>query len=574
MNTLYSLIHSPTPLMRGGSELLVLAVLVLTGLVFTRLARRVHLPAVTGQIVGGILLGQYVLHLFDERVLLEFRPITNFVLGFIGLIIGSHLDFRKLHNAGRRITWITAIDILLVGPLVFITLHLLLGPNLYLCLLASIIAGATAPGSMLHVVKDKQARGMFTKTLMAVVALNNVVIILLFYAMLSVIESHAAGELRWWMFVARPARYLGESLLDGGIIGAGLIVLTERMKKLHFSFPAMVLLAVVLGVGVSETLHFSGLLSCLMLGMIITNFSHYRDEFFSAFHDLEEIIFSLFFVLAGTHFNFPAMKVAGAAGAARIVARAAGKYAGPSLGAKFAGSTQTVRKLIGISLFPLAGVAIGLTLVAESSPVMAGQAQLLTAVVLTAVMVFELGGPILTGVAIRKAGEAHKNRLRLLDFLQEEFIKIGIDAHDKWAALDEMAEFLHRTHHIKELSVEALKRSVRDRENEITTGIGQTLAIPHAIIDGGPMIRGVIGVCRDGIEFDSFDGKPVKIVILIATPRDHYEMHLQVLANVAKIFGHHSIIKEKIITARPPEEVYELLQNEEVDKLNPFFDEE
>ncbi|MCD4829166.1 MAG: cation:proton antiporter [Candidatus Cloacimonetes bacterium] len=572
MQAFYELIHREAPLVRGSSELFVLAVLVLTGLLFTRLARRVHLPAVTGQILGGILIGQYVLHIFDEQILLNFRPITNFVLGFIGLIIGSHLDFRKLHNAGRRIIWITVIDILLVAPLVFVTMRYMLRLDLYISLLVAVIAGATAPGSVLHVVKDRQARGMFTKTVLAVVALNNVLIILLFYTMLNIIQSHAAGELRWWMFALGPLRYLGESLLDGGLLGLGLILLTEKFKKLHFSFPAMVLLSVVLAVGISESLHFSGLLSCLILGMIITNFSHYREEFFSAFHDLEEIIFSLFFVLAGTHFDFTAMKVAGVAGLALIAARSVGKFAGPSLGAVFARSTKTTRRLIGISLFPMAGVAIGLVLVAGSSEMFAGHASLLTAIVLTAVVVFELMGPVLTGVAIKRSGEAHKNRLRLLDFLQEEYIKIGLDAEDKWEVLDEMAEFLYMTHNIKELSLEELKISVREREHEITTGVGQNLAIPHAIIDGGPMIRGVIGICANGIEFESFDGKPVKIIILIATPRDHYEMHLQVLANVAKIFGHHSIIKEKIINARLPEEVYELLQNEEVDKLNPFFD--
>ena len=574
MQELYGLIHSETPLVRGGSELFVLAVLVLTGLLFTRLARKIHLPAVTGQILGGIIIGQYVLHVFDEHVLLNFRPITNFVLGFIGLIIGSHLDFRKLHNAGRRIIWITAMDILLVGPLVFVTMHYLLHLDLYFCLLASVIACATAPGSVLHVVKDRQARGMFTKTVLAVVALNNVIIIVLFYTMLKVIDAHGAGELRWWMITVRPLMYLGESLIDGGLIGLGLIIITERLKKLHFSFPAMVLLAVVLSVGISETLHFSGLLSCLILGMIITNFSRYREEFFSAFHDLEEIIFSLFFVLAGTHFDFAAMKVAGVAGLALIAARSVGKFVGPSVGAVFASSTQTTRKLIGLSLFPLAGVAIGLVLIAENSGILGAQSSLLTASILTAVVVFELAGPVLTGLAIQRSGEARKNRLRLLDFLQEEYIKIGLESDDKWEALDEMAEFLYMTHNIQELSLDELKASVRERENEITTGIGQNLAIPHAIIDGGPMIRGVIGICPQGIEFESFDGKPVKIVILIATPRDHYEMHLQVLANVAKIFGHHSIIKEKIINARNPEQVYELLQNEEVDKLNPFFDED
>lgn len=567
--------HSPLITSGAGGEgliLIMLAVLVLTGILFTRLARRIHLPAVTGQILGGIIIGHYILNIFPENAYESFAPVTKFVLGLIGLTIGSHIDFRKLHNAGRRIIWIALFDLVLTIPLVYLGLRYIAGMTFHVSLIAAVIAGATAPGSVIHVINEKRSKGIFTKTVLAVVALNNVIVILLFYTVYYILSEPVPRDVSLVQAILQPLIYLVESLVDGGAIGLALIWFTERKHRMRISFPAMVLLALVLTVGISESLHFSGLLSCMILGMIITNFSKYRDEFFSALSELEEVIYALFFVLAGTHFDFGAMRIAGFAGLVLILIRFAGKYGGPTLGALLARATRTVRQDIGIALFPLAGLAIGLVLFAENALSLREHSGEITAIVLSAVVVFELAGPIFTGLAIRRAGEEMKNRLRLLDFLQEEYIMIGQEPMDKWKTLEVLAEFLHRTHNMKEVSLKELKKTVLNREREISTGIGGNIAIPHAVVDGGPQIQGVIGVWKNGVDFDSFDGEPVHIIIMVATPRDHYELHLQVLATVAKIFGHHSHIKEMITAARTPEEVYEILQREEVDDLNPFFE--
>ncbi len=566
-------VHRETALLENGNTLLILSILVLTGFVFTKLSAKIKLPSVTGKIIGGIIIGHYVLNIFPESAYEGFTPITNFVLGLIGLSIGSHLDFRKLHNSGKRIIWITLVDILCVIPLVFTGLYYVLGVPVEVALFVSIIASATAPGSILHVVKEKRAKGIFTKTLLAVVALNNVIVILLFYSVYYfLLQRNLHAEFNVGKMILQPFIYLFESLLDGGGIGLALILFTERKKKIHASFPTMVLLALIITVGISESFRFSGLLSSLILGMIITNFSKYKEDFFSAFHDLEDAIYALFFVLAGTHFDFHALLISGVAGIIMIVARFVGKSTAPVLGAVFANSTKTITQNIGIAMYPLAGLAIGLTLFVENSVVFKGISSSVTAIVLSAVVVYELIGPIFTGQAIKRSGEVNKDRLRLLDFLQEEFIKIDLQAKDKWSALEELSHFMHVTHNIQEISQEDLVNSVKQRENEISTGIGNGIAIPHAVIEGGPNIRGVIATVKDGIDFEALDNKPVNIIILIATPKSQYKLHLQALATIAKIFGHHSHIKEMIVHADSPEEVFEILQREEVDKLNHFFE--
>ncbi len=560
-----ALINSPNPL-------LVLAVILIVGFVFSRLARKLKIPTVTMQILGGFILGHYVLNLFRDEAYVSFEPITNFALGFIGLTIGSHLNFRKLHNAGKRIILITLTDVILTPVIVFSALYWLAGLQFEISLLIAVIAITTAPGSTLHIVKEKRAKGIFTKTILAVVAFNNVLTILIFYiAYYFLYYRSAAHEFSLLGTIGNPLLLLMEALLVGGSVGYTVIYFTEK-RKTTISFLTMVILAVIVTVGTSQLLHLSGILSSLILGMVITNFSKYKSVLFGAFKDIEIEVFTLFFVLAGTHLDIKVMAAAGFAGLILIISRLIGKTLGPFLGAHLANSIPIIKKNIGIALYPIAGVAIGLILLLENDPIFQVYSSEITAIVLTAVIVNELLGPVFTGKAIKNAGEEHKNRVRLMDFLQEEFIKIDITSHSKWEALDEMAEFMYKTHKVREISLQELKLGIIEREKEISTGIGDGLAIPHAIIDGGPKIRGVIGVSKDGIEFDSIDGKPVKLLFLIATPRKNYELHLHMLANIAKIFGHHPHITDQIIKARSSEEVFEILQAEEIEALNPFFE--
>jgi Kef-type K+ transport system membrane component KefB/mannitol/fructose-specific phosphotransferase system IIA component (Ntr-type) len=567
-------LHHETALITSPNPLLVLSVILMIGYVFTRIAGKLRLPAVTGQILGGVLIGHYVLNLFVEEAYQSFAPITNFALGFIGLTIGSHLDFRKLHNAGKRIILITLTDVVITPVIVYFSLHYLAGLSAVYSLLIAAIAITTAPGSTIHVVKEKRAKGMFTKTLLAVVALNNVLTILIFYTLYYFLHNKSiAADINVFNTIGNSALLLLESIVIGSGVGYAVIYFTEK-RKTHVSFLVMVILAVVLTVGASETLHLSGILSSLILGMIITNFSKYRHVLFGSFKEIEVEVFTLFFVLAGTHLDFHSMGAAGVAGIVLIVSRFVGKSLAPTLGAWIASATPTIKRNIGLAMHPIAGVAIGLVLLIEHNELLAPYANQITAIVLTAVVVYELIGPLFTGRAIQRAGEAQKNRLRLMDFIQEEYITVDLDAADKWQTLDYLAEFMVKTHKADHINLQALKKSLTEREQDITTGIGNNLAIPHAVIEKGPQIIGVIGISRAGIEFESLDGKPVHIIFMIATPKENFDrQHLQVLANVAKLFGHHKDIKSQLIKCRSAAEVYEVLQSEEVEELNPFFEE-
>lgn len=566
-------LHHERALLEDVNVLFVIAVILIVGFLFSRLARKLHLPTVTLQIVGGIVIGPYLLNLFNPEIYHSFRPITNFALGFIGLAIGSHLDFRKLHNAGTRILLITLCDIVVTPLLCFVTLYFGVGFALAPALLVSAIAATTAPGSTIHLVREKRAKGMFTKTLLASVALNNVLVILIFYSVYYFLFARA-GHRSVSVFEAahKPVLLLVESVLIGGLVGYFIIYITEKHKT-RLSFLTMVVLAVIITVGASETLHFSGILSSLILGILLTNRSRFKQELFGAFTDIEKEVFTLFFVLAGTHFDFQAIVVSGLAGVGLVASRFAGKIIGPTLGAQLAATTKSVRNHIGLSMFPIAGLAIGLVMLCANSPFLAPHASQITAVVLTAVVVYELLGPLFTGQALKRVGETDKDRIRLLEFLQEEYIKINMAETDKWQALDSLSAFLFRTHKCGQyMTLKELQQSVIEREKKSSTGVGDNIAIPHAVIKTGPRIMGVIGICPAGIDFDAIDGKPVYIIIMIATPEESYDLHINVLAHVARIFGENPHIKEKLIEADSAAEVFEILQSEEVERLNPFFE--
>ena len=176
------------------------------------------------------------------------------------------------------------------------------------------------------------------------------------------------------------------------------------------------------------------------------------------------------------------------------------------------------------------------------------------------------------GFGLKCKSPVNKCRARLLDFLQEEYILVGLQEVDKWKALAELATFMHRVHAIREISQADLVKSIIEREKTMSTGIGDGLAVPHGMIEGGPKIRGVIGISHKGIHYETIDDKPVYLVVLIATPEAHYEQHLQVLAGIAKIFGQDPEIMNHILKAKTAADIHEILQSGHADAVNLYLE--
>jgi mannitol/fructose-specific phosphotransferase system IIA component (Ntr-type) len=224
------------------------------------------------------------------------------------------------------------------------------------------------------------------------------------------------------------------------------------------------------------------------------------------------------------------------------------------------------------ALYPQSGIAIGLVvLVSGDVNIPEEIRQAVGAIILAGVTIAEIVGPICSKAALARSGEAGRDRQRLVEFLAEEFITIDLRASDKWDAIRQMVDFLMRTHRVEHVSKEELCQSIVERERAVSTAMGYGIAIPHGRIKKGPAIQGVMAICRAGIDFDSPDGEPVKLIMLIVTPEDKQDMHLKVLASLTSMVRDEAI-RTRIIAAISPEDAMEVIESEEARGYNYFLE--
>ncbi len=456
---------------------------------------------------------------------------------------------------------------------------LAIGMEPALALLLAALAVSTAPATVVAVVKETRSRGVFVKTLVAAVALDNMACIFLFAIAHSVSRAWLGDAQVDAASTAMGALgQLGGALLVGALVGWILIATTEHLQR-EERVATTATLGLLFTYGVAEYLGFSPLLACLFLGIVQANFTPDRDRILdAAFSTFEPVILAIFFTLAGMHLSFEEMKLAGPVALVFFVVRAIGKLTAGACAMRFAGATQRLVTWLGPALVPQAGLAIGLVILVDKDPAFAtGQAaevrDLFLAIVIAAVTLNEIAGPILLRIALRRAGETGKDRLRLIDFLQEENIVTGLGGETKEEVIERMTDLLIHSHHLPSGTRNGLLASVLEREAQVSTCLGGGLFIPHGSLPdelGG--MRGVMAISRDGLAFDTPDGQPVHCVVLLATPESERARHLQVLALLARVVGTDPIFREALFDADSPAHVYDLLHGEETEHFNYFLD--
>jgi Kef-type K+ transport system membrane component KefB/mannitol/fructose-specific phosphotransferase system IIA component (Ntr-type) len=557
----------------SASPLLVLAVVIGVGIGFGTLSRRVGLPSITGQILGGILLGSAGLGLFDEDSLRGLQPITHLALGLIAVTVGAHLNVRRLRNAGRRLSVLLISEATITPLIVYVALRYVGGTTFEVALLLATVSIATAPATIVTLVRETRSKGVFVKTLLAAVALNNVACIVLFEFARSLVSE------------VGPQGFQLEALLDplgqvalAVVVGFAIALVMEAIARAsvrpdHLATAAV--LALMLACGLADAIGVSPLLTCLVLGFVQTNIARERSHLAeSVFADFEPAILAVFFTLGGMHMSLEHALLASLAAALLFTARLAGKLVAAQVAMRLAGATDRVRRNLGLALTPQAGVAVGLVLLIQEDPGFADIAGLFSAVVLTVVTLNEIVGPILTRRALVNAGEAGKDRTRLIDFLQEEHIATRFAAEHKEEAIEKLVDLLLRTHTLPGVSRDDLLNSVLERESQGSTCFGGGLAVPHGILpDGTPMV-GVMALSQDGLDFETPDGRPVHCMVLLGTSMDERERHLQVLASLARTVGSDVAFQDQLFNADTPAHACEVLHGEESEDFNYFLDDE
>ena len=368
--------------------LLILAIAMAGGLALSRLMKLLNLPNVTGYLIAGILIGPFVLKLVTNVDIKSAKIITTTALGFIAFSIGGEFKLSLLKKLGGKIVVITVVQAVMTVLLVL--LALLLVPGEYRvprALLLGAIAAATAPAATLLVVRQYKAKGPVTDTLLPVTAFDDAVGLMIFSLCFALAQAFASGDaLTVQAIVLDPLREIGLSLLTGGVMGAVLAFVMRFFKSKANRL-------------------------CLMLGAVFANM---RSDSVIAMELCEgwtPALFMLFFVLSGAELDFSILLTVGIPGIIYIIARSAGKYFGAFTGAAMSHADPKVRKYLGVTLLPQAGVAIGMAqMVAASDLPQTLSAQVVT-VALFATLVYELAGPVLTKLALAKAGEISAENL-------------------------------------------------------------------------------------------------------------------------------------------------------------------
>lgn len=392
-------------------NLLYLAVAMAAGLALSRLMKLVNLPNVTGYLIAGILVGPYVLNIINTESIESLKIITSTALGFIAFSIGGEFKLSYLKKLGKSIVVITVVQALVTVLLVAGVMLLIPGEKsvkVPRALLLGAISAATAPAATLLVVRQYKARGPVTDTLLPVTAFDDAIGLMIFSVCFALAKVFAVGSaLTVQAVLLDPLREIGLSLLVGGVLGA-FIALMMRFFKSDANRLCLILAAVFACVALSELWGLSSLLTCMMLGAVLANLRRDAIVFMALADDWTPGLFMLFFVLSGAELDFSILATVGLAGIVYILSRSVGKYSGAFLGAAMSKADHNVRKYLGITLLPQAGVAIGMAQMVAASEDLAGIAPQVVTVALFATLVYELVGPVLTKIALTKAGEIER----------------------------------------------------------------------------------------------------------------------------------------------------------------------
>ncbi len=387
-------------------ELTSLGLILLLALLAGHLVRYLRVPAVTGYILAGVALGPSVLEWVSHDNLAALQVLSEVALGLILFSIGSVFEFSLFRRIGRNILYLTAIESTLAAVLVSVGM-LLLGQPWQVAGLLGAIAIATAPASTLMVIREVDSAGPLTDNLMGIIAVNNVFCIIAYSLVAALIDLTTGLGGSFLSTLYRSVFPLVWQLVGSAALGflVGLM-LAGWSRQVRETGEMLILLAgsILLCVGVSRLLDLSPLVSSLAVGATMVNLTAKSRRLFGALAETDPPFYAIFFVIAGADLDVALVSTMGAAGLLYVVARATGKLAGARIGAQWLGMQPSVQKFLGLALMAQAGLAVGLTLSIDDR--YADLAPQVSTVVLAAVVVHEMIGPISTRFALVRSGEA------------------------------------------------------------------------------------------------------------------------------------------------------------------------
>ena len=378
-----------------------LAIMIFAGMFCGRMAKHIRLPNVTGYLVAGLLIGPSVFGVLSADFLDTISIISTVALGFIAFSIGNEFKITYFKRVGVAPIVIACMESLFA--VVFVVLGLIIsGQSVSFSLVLGAIASATAPAATIMVIKQYRAKGPVTETLLSVVAIDDATALILFSLAVAVAQALANGAASLGASLLSPLKEIGGALVVGAALGF-IFLLPLRFFKKAGNRLSLIAAFIFLGLGISEWLGLSDLLLCMAMGAVVANFSADVGSIMDLCDGVTPPIFMLFFVASGADLQLSVLPTVGLIGVVYIVLRVVGKYFGAAIGAAMCKCEGAVRKYLGPCLLPQAGVAIGLSLAAGE--VVPEHAPQIRAVILCGTLIYELIGPAITKLSLKKAGE-------------------------------------------------------------------------------------------------------------------------------------------------------------------------
>lgn len=388
------------------NEILSVGLILMAALVAGHLAQLARVPEVTGYLLVGVAIGPASLDLISHDNILTLGFLSDVALGLILFNIGSIFEASTFRQVGAGVARVTVWEATLAFVLVC-TVLVFGGMTWPLALLLAVVAMETAPATTLMVLNEYDAKGPMTDRLLALVALNNVYVLVMFGIVTAGITLAEASGQGWLMAGYRAVHGLlwttVGSVALGALLGLSMDFWAARAKE---QGEAMILAigAVLIAVGASRWLGLSPLISTLALGATIANASSHGDRLLRALGRADPPLYAAFFVLAGAELVPSSVLGLGLVGVFYTLARTAGKIVGTRIGLRGQDVPPVVRQQIGYCLISSSSLAVGLTIQIRSA--FPAYAATVTGIVLAAVVIFEVVGPLLTRRALLLTGEA------------------------------------------------------------------------------------------------------------------------------------------------------------------------
>lgn len=382
---------------------LYIGIVLLAGLAGGRVAQQFKLPSVTGYLLAGFILGPSVMNLITPEINYSMTLVTEFAIGLLSVSVGMELHRHVLKNNGRTLLTISIGNTMISLILVTLATYFI-GLSFSQAIILGVVSLTVSPAGVMEIVKERKTSGPMTRTLLNLVALDNLISITLFGLVLSLVQASMQPTFVYTDVIISIVRDIGLGLLIGAFTGFVFAYFLEK-QLLQDKLLVIIISVIMVNNGLAELFNLSPVLMCIFTGIAITNLTNNRVRVASTFERINLPVNVMFLTLSGAHIEIGIIYKVGLIGLAYILARLIGRAGGAYLFAQMTDLDKKAKQNIGLGLVPQAGIAIGLVTIAEQTlPSMAGT---LSGVLLTGVIFFEVIGPLIVETGLSRAGETN-----------------------------------------------------------------------------------------------------------------------------------------------------------------------